>query len=108
MASSKLTAEDYTGARSGDRRGDGGRCELRLAFVFEGLFEGTDAAAAWQDLAARVSARPSLERIAAVTEQQWILDGLKLLRVSRLISLGGSLRLIAPKRSTGRPTHARA
>jgi len=57
MASSRLTAEDYTqvlGPAIAAATADGGK--LRLSFIFEGLFEGAETAAAWKDLKTRVSA----------------------------------------------------
>ena len=79
QASGKLTAEDYTqvlGPAIAEATGDGGK--LRVVLVFEGTFDGMDAGAVWQDLRTGVTAWHSWERIALVTDQKWMVDGLKL------------------------------
>ena len=79
QASGKLTADDYTqvlGPAIASATEGGGK--LRVVLVFEGEFEGMDAGAVWQDLRMGVSAWHAWERIAMVTDQRWMADGLRL------------------------------
>ena len=79
QASGKLTAEDYTqilGPAIAEATRDGGK--LRVVLVFEGEFDGMEAGAVWQDLRMGVSAWHAWERIALVTDQRWMADGLRL------------------------------
>jgi hypothetical protein len=79
QASGKLTANDYTqvlGPAIDAATADGGK--LRVVLIFEGAFAGIDAGAVRQDLRTGVSAWHSWERIALVTDQKWMVDGLKL------------------------------
>jgi len=79
QASGKLTAEDYTqvlGPAIAAATGDGGR--LRVVMMFEGEFDGMDAGAVWQDFRTGMTAWHSWERIALVTDQKWMVDGLRL------------------------------
>ena len=79
QASGKLTAEDYTrvlGPAIAAATADGGK--LRVVLMFEGAFDGMDAGAVWQDFRTGVTAWHSWERIALVTDQQWMVDGLRL------------------------------
>jgi hypothetical protein len=78
-ASGKLTAEDYTEVLApaiAAATADGGK--LRVVLIFEGPFDGMDAGAVWQDMRTGVSAWHSWERIALVTDQRWMAEGLKL------------------------------
>ena len=79
QASGRLTAEDYTqvlGPAIAAATADGGK--LRVVLIFESAFDGMDAGAVWQDLRTGVSAWHSWERIALVTDQKWMVDGLRL------------------------------
>ena len=78
-ASGRLTAEDYTQVLApaiADATAEGGK--LRVVLIFESRFTGLDAGAVWQDVRTGVSAWQSWERIAVVTDQQWLVEGLKL------------------------------
>ena len=79
LASGTLTADDYKqvlGPAIDGATADGGK--LRVVIIFEGRFEGMDPSAVWQDLRTGVSAWHSWERIAVVTDQKWMADGLRL------------------------------
>src|SRR4051794_28164278 len=78
-ASGRLTAEDYTQVLEpaiSAATADGGR--LRVVLIFAGAFDGMGVGAVWQDLRTGVSAWHSWERLALVTDQKWMADGLRL------------------------------
>jgi hypothetical protein len=78
-ASGKLTAEDYTLVLGpAIEAATAGGEKLRVVLIFAGAFDGMDAGAVWADLKTGVSAWHSWERIALVTDQKWMADGLRL------------------------------
>jgi hypothetical protein len=97
QASGKLSAEDYTqvlGPAIAAATGDGGK--LRVVLIFEGAFDGMDAGAVWQDFRTGVTAWHSWERIALVTDQKWMVDGLRLFAWA----VPGEARSFAPTERT--------
>jgi SpoIIAA-like len=79
QASGKLSAADYTDVLEpaiAAATADGGK--LRVVLVFEGAFGGMEPGAVWQDLRTGVGAWHAWERIALVTDQKWMADGLRL------------------------------
>ena len=78
-ASGKLTADDYTqvlGPAIAAATSDGAR--LRVVILFADGFDGMHAGAVWEDLRTGVHNWHAWERIAVVTDQKWMVDGLKL------------------------------
>ena len=55
---------------------DGGK--LRIVFVFAGEFSGMESGAMWQDLKMGVKDWNAWERIALVTDHQWMREGLRM------------------------------
>ena len=78
-AAGKLSAHDYTtvlGPALADatRAGD----KIRVVLVFSGEFDGMEAGAVWQDLELGIKDWNAWERIALVTDHDWMKDGLRL------------------------------
>lgn len=77
-ASGKLTADDYRQVLApaiDAASAEGGK--VRIVYVFAGEFGGMDAGALWQDLKMGVTDWKAWDRIALVTDQGWLRDGLK-------------------------------
>lgn len=76
-ASGKLTTDDYTKvlvpAIEAASTGSG---QIRIMLDFTGDLDGVEAGAVWQDLRMGVRNFSAWERIALVTDHQWMRDGL--------------------------------
>jgi SpoIIAA-like len=78
-ADGEMTAADYETVLAPALNAvtdDGG--SLRIVFVFAGEFAGMEAGAMWQDLKMGVKDWNAWERIALVTDQRWMRDGVKM------------------------------
>lgn len=76
-ASGTLTADDYTEVLApalAAATAGGGR--IRILLDFAGEFDGIAGAAVWQDLRMGVREWSAWERIALVTDHEWMRDGL--------------------------------
>jgi hypothetical protein len=78
-ASGKLTADDYRNVlepaiEASTKAGS----KVRILLVFSEAFGGMEAGAVWQDLKMGVRDWSAWERIALVTDQEWMRDGLRM------------------------------
>ena len=78
-AGGKLAAADYTDVLApaiAEATKDDGK--LRVVIIFTEAFEGMEPAAVWQDLRMGMQQWSAWERIALVTDHQWMRDGLRM------------------------------
>jgi len=78
-ASGKLTAHDYTDVLAPAlEAASAGGAHLRVLLDFTGEFDGMEGGAVWQDVRMGVSQWRAWERIALVTDHEWMRDGLSM------------------------------
>ena len=78
-ATGKVSTDDYTGVlapafESAKAAGD----KLRVVFAFSGEFDGLEAGAVWQDLKTGIKDWSAWERVALVTDNRWLRDGVSM------------------------------
>jgi hypothetical protein len=78
-ASGKVRTEDYTAVlvpalEAAKATGD----KLRIVFAFTGEFDGLEPGAVWQDLKAGIKDWNAWERVALVTDNRWMRDGVSM------------------------------
>ncbi len=78
-ATGKVGTDDYTGVlapafEAAKAAGD----KLRVVFAFSGEFDGLEAGAVWQDLKTGIKDWSAWERVALVTDNRWLRDGVSM------------------------------
>jgi hypothetical protein len=78
-ATGKVSTADYTGVLAPAlEAAKANGAKLRVVFAFSGEFGGLEAGAVWQDLKTGIKDWSAWERVALVTDNRWLRDGVSM------------------------------